>query len=476
MAERPVVLERSGNVDGGKGPQLGMNARRGKGSEIGVSLGTPNQVQALQSALHVKAKGSPSARFHSLYDKVFRGDVLAHAYVRCRANGGAAGVDGQSFEDIEASGLGAWLGELAQRLRSKRYHPQPVRRVFIPKPDGTLRPLGIPTIADRVVQTAAMVVLEAIFEADLAPDQYAYRSGRDAQGAVTRVMELLDAGHREVVDADLSGYFDGIPHAELMRSLARRIADGSMLHLIQMWLDAPVVERDGGGTIRRTTRNRDVGRGTPQGAPISPLLSNVYMRRFVLGWKQLGHARRYRAEIVNYADDFVICCRGSADEALTAMRAMMSRLKLAVNDRKTYVCKLPGGRFDFLGYTFGRLFSPRTGQGYLAPKPAAKKVRSVCRAVSEMTSRRWTPMAIEDRVTRLNQVLVGWANYFSLGSVSPAYRAIDQHVARRVRQWLCDKLGVSGRGTKRFSDDYLYRELGVVRLTGRRGIVPWAKT
>ena len=454
---------------------MGTNVRRGKGQEIGVSLTTPIRVQALQRALHAKAKGSPTTRFYALYDKVFRWDVLLHAYARCRANGGAAGVDGQTFEDIEASGLGSWLGELAQRLRSKRYCPQPVRRVFIPKPDGTLRPLGIPTIADRVVQTAAMVVLEAIFEADLASDQYAYRSGRDAHGAVARVMELLNAGHREVVDADLSGYFDGIPHAELMRSLARRIADGSVLRLIKMWLDAPVEESDGSGTCRRTTRNRDAGRGTPQGAPISPLLSNVYMRRFVLGWKQLGHARRFRAEIVNYADDFVICCRGSADEVLVAMRDMMGRLKLAVNDRKTHVCKLPDGRFDFLGYTFGRLFSPRTGRGYLAPKPAAKKVRSVCRAVSEMTARRWTPMAVEERVARLNQLLIGWANYFSLGTVSPAHRAIDQHVARRVRQWLCDKFGAGGRGTKRFSDDYLYRELGVVRLTGRRGNIPWAK-
>jgi RNA-directed DNA polymerase len=454
---------------------LGVNVQRGKGPEIGVSLTTPIRVQALRAALHAKAKGSPAARFHTLYDKVFRADVLMHAYALCRANGGAAGVDGQTFEDIEASGVGPWVDELAQRLRSKRYRPQPVRRVFIPKPDGTPRPLGIPTVTDRVVQTAAMLVLEAIFEADLQPEQYAYRPGRDAHGAVVRVMELLEAGHREVVDADLSGYFDGIPHAELMRSLARRIADGSMLHLIKMWLEAPVEESEAGGGCRRTTRNRDAGRGTPQGAPISPLLANVYMRRFVLGWKQLGYARRFRAEIVNYADDFVICCRGSADEALAAMRDMMRRLKLAVNDRKTHVCQLPEGRFNFLGYTFGRLFSPRTGRGYLAPKPTPQKVQSVCRSVSEMTGRRWTLMGIGDRVARLNQLLVGWSNYFSLGTVSPAYRAIDQHIARRVRQWLRDKFGVKGRGTKRFSDDYLYRELSLVRLAGRRGNIPWAR-
>jgi group II intron reverse transcriptase/maturase len=440
-----------------------------------VSLATPKHIQALQTALHAKAKGSPTTRFFSLYDKVFRMDVLAHAYALCRANGGVAGVDGQTFEDIEASGVVPWVDELAQQLRSKRYQPRPVRRVFIPKPDGTLRPLGIPTIADRVVQTAVMLVLEAIFEADLQPEQFAYRPGRDAHGAVVRVMELLESGHSEVVDADLSGYFDSIPHTELMRSLARRIADGSVLRLIKMWLDAPVEEPADGGVCRRTTRNRDAGRGTPQGAPISPLLSNVYMRRFVLGWTQLGYARRFRAEIVNYADDFVICCRGSAEEAMAAMRDMMSRLKLAVNERKTHVCRLPEDRFNFLGYTFGRLFSPRTGRGYLSPKPTTKKVQSVCRSVSEMTSRRWTLMAIGDRVARLNQLLVGWGNYFSMGAVSSAYRAIDQHVARRVRQWLCDKFVVRGRGTKRFSDDYLYQELGLVRLAGRRGNIPWAR-
>lgn len=459
----------------GRGLSWERTSEGARDQEIGVSLTTPKSVQALQVALHAKAKGSPNTRFHTLYDKVFRADVLSHAYALCRSNGGAAGVDGQTFEDIEAAGVTSWVGELAQRLRSKRYHPQAVRRVFIPKPDGTLRPLGIPTVTDRVVQTAAMLVLEGIFEADLQPEQFAYRPGRNAQGAVVRVMELLATGHREVVDADLSGYFDGIPHAELMRCVARRVADGSLLHLIKMWLDAPVEETGDDGVRRRTTRNRDAGRGTPQGAPISPLLSNLYMRRFVLGWKQLGFAQRFRAEIVNYADDFVICCRGSADAAMAAMRAMMGRLKLTVNERKTHVCKLPGESFSFLGYTFGRLFSPRTGRDYLSPQPMRKKVQSVCRSVSEMTGRRWTLMAIGDRVVRLNELLAGWANYFSLGTVSKAYRAIDQHVARRLRQWLCDKFGVSGRGLKRFSDDYLFRELGVVRLAGRRGNFPWVQ-
>ena len=316
-----------------------------------MDLATPLSVQNLQKALHDKAKGSPSFRFYALYDKVYRKDVLAHAYHCCRANGGAAGVDGQTFEGIEEYGVERWLDELTEELRSRTYRPDPVRRVYIPKPDGKQRPLGVPTIRDRTVETAAVLVLEPIFEADLQPEQYAYRASRSALDAVQEVNRLVNYGFKEVVDADLSGYFDTIPHPELMKCLSRRISDGSMLHLIKMWLEAPVEETDEHGRKHRSTRNRDDGRGTPQGAPISPLLSNLYMRRFVLGWKQLGHEKRLRARIVNYADDLVICCRGNAEEALTTMRGIMGKLKLTVNETKTRVCKLPEEKFDFLGYS-----------------------------------------------------------------------------------------------------------------------------
>lgn len=260
-----------------------------------MNLTTPSSVQKWQTAWHDKAKESPNWRFHARYDKVYRRDVLTFAYACCKANGGAAGVDGQSFEDIEEYGVERWWDELAEELRSRTYRPRPVRRVYIPKPDGKQRPLGVPTIRDRTVETAAVLVLEPIFEADLQPEQYAYRRDRSALDAVRHVHKLINTGHGEIVDADLTGYFDSIPHAELLKSGARRVVDGAMLHLIKMWLEAPVEETDEHGRKHRSTRNRDEGRGTPQGAPISPLLSNLYRRRFVLGWKQLGHERRLRA-------------------------------------------------------------------------------------------------------------------------------------------------------------------------------------
>lgn len=438
------------------------------------NLKTPQSVQRLQTALHAKAKEEPDYRFYLLYDKMYRMDVLHHAYQSCKANKGAAGVDGVRFEDIEAAGVDQWLGELAERLRKKDYRPDAVKRVWIPKPNGKLRPLGIPTITDRVVQTAAMLVLEPIFEADLQPEQYAYRAGRGAQDAAKAVHRLLSTGHTEVVDADLSGYFDSIPHAELMRSVARRIVDRHVLHLIRQWLEAPVEEDDRRGHRKRTTSNRDTGRGIPQGAPISPLLSNLYMRRFLLGWKQQGCARRWSAHVVNYADDLVICSKGHADDAMAAMRMMMGKIKLTVNEDKTHVCRLPQERFDFLGYTFGRCYSRVTGRAYIGTRPSKKSIQRIVAAISEDTDLRRTFLDAEVMVGRLNRKLAGWANYFCLGPVSPAYRAINTHVTRRLRRWLCGKHKVENTG-KRYSDQYLYEELGLINLPGRTRNLPWAK-
>jgi RNA-directed DNA polymerase len=464
VAERSVVLKKPGNAGGGKGPQFQVNVRGGQSQEIGVSLVPPQKVRKLQATLHAKAKRAPNYRFYALYDKLYRDDVLGHAYRCCKANGGAAGVDGQTFADIEAYGLSRWLGELAEELRNKTYRPEAVRRVYIPKPDGKQRPLGIPTVKDRVVQTAALVVLEPIFEADLQPEQYAYRPGRSALDAIQQVQELLDSGHREIVDTDLSGYFDSLPHGALMRSVARRVSDRHLLALIKCWLEAPVEEVDERGRKRRTTRNQDERRGCPQGAPLSPLLANLYMRRFVLGWKVLGHERRLDAHIVNYADDFVICCRGTAAEAMTAMRQIMRQLQLTVQEAKTQICRVSEDTFEFLGYTFGRNYSPRSGRSYLGPRPAAASVQEICAAISEQTRPTWGWLDPGELVRRLNQQLRGWANYFCLGNVSRAYQRVMAHTCFRLRQWLGRKYHVQGTSRARYSYRYLREKLGLVWL------------
>ena len=239
------------------------------------NLSTPANVQKLQTALHAKAKSEPGFRFYALYDKIYRDDILAHAWAQCRSNQGAPGVDGKDFADVETYGVQRWLGELALALRHEKYQPDPIRRVFIPKANGKLRPLGISTLRDRVCMTAAMLVLDPIFEADLPPEQYAYRRGRNAQQAVIEVEDTLFRNHPEVVDADLADYFGSIPHAELMRSLARRIVDKRVLHLIKMWLECAVEETDDRGRKTRTTVAKDSGRGIPQGSPITPWTQKI---------------------------------------------------------------------------------------------------------------------------------------------------------------------------------------------------------
>src|SRR6266849_4277769 len=329
-----------------------------------MSLTTPSKIRDLQIKLYRKAKNEPRYRFYLLYDKIYREDILAHAYKLARANKGAPGVDGQSFEDIEWKGLGEWLTGIGEELRNKTYQPQPVRRVMIPKAEGGERPLGIPTIRDRVVQTAVKLVIEPIFEADLEPNAYGYRPRRSAGDAVQAVHGLLRRGYTDVVDADLSKYFDTIPHDQLMRSVARRIVDKDILRLIKMWLKAPVEETDKDGRKRLTGGKRNK-QGTPQGGVISPLLANLYMNRFLKHWRLTEQGHKLKAHVIAYADDFVILSRGHAEEAKAWAGAVMTRLGLSLNEAKTSLRDAWKERFDFLGYSFGPHYSRKNGRRYL---------------------------------------------------------------------------------------------------------------
>ena len=431
---------------------------------IDASLEMPDKVRDLQIKLYRKAKSEPDYRFYQLYDKVYRADVLLRAWVLAKANHGAPGVDGESFGDIESKGVMKWLDELGKELHDKTYQPQPVRRVMIPKPGGGERPLGIPTIRDRVAQTAAKLILEPILEADLEPNAYGYRPKKSAQDAIQEVDKLLYAGYTDIVDADLSKYFDTIPHSELMRCVARRVVDKHLLHLIQMWLKVPVEERDEKGN-KRLTGGKGNDRGTPQGGVISPLLANLYMNRMLKGWKQTKRGEQFQARIVSYADDFVILSRGKANEALSWAQATLTRLGLTLNERKTSIRNARKERFDFLGYTFGPHFSRRTGREYIGCSPSKKSVNRIKEKVGEHLK----PSNVgpwEEVRDRLNQKLRGWKAYFGFGSPTKAYEVLDEHVEERVRHFLRRRHKVSTQGTRDFSRQRIHGELGVFRLQG----------
>ena len=435
-----------------------------------MSLETPDKIRSLQRKLYCKAKAEPAFRFYLLYDKICREDILRHAYRLARDNAGAPGVDGVAFEEIETVGLEAWLAGLRMELVLKTYQPNPVRRVMIPKPGGGERPLGIPTIRDRVAQTAAKLVLEPIFEADFEDSAYGYRPRRSAVDAVKETHRLVYQGYTDVVDADLSKYFDTIPHADLLRSVSRRVVDRHVLRLIKLWLTAPVEERGDNGT-RRMSGGKSSKRGTPQGGVVSPLLANIYMNRFLRHWRASERGEALRARIVNYADDFVILSRGYAAEALAWTKAVMTKLGLVLNEEKTSLKDARRESFDFLGFTIGPRHIPNGGRRYIGASPSKKSIKRIKAKVSELLRPNdkgaWTSVRI-----KLNRLLTGWAAYFGYGALASAYEAVDRHVYDRAMCFLCRRHKVQGRSQRRFPRERLYGELGVLRLRRGRSVSP----
>ncbi len=430
-------------------------------------LTTPEGIRTLQRKLYTKAKQEPAYRFYALYDKVWRADILSHAYRLVRANKGSPGVDGINFEAIEqTTGIDVFLSALAQDLKDKTYHPSPVRRVMIPKADGSQRPLGIPTIRDRVAQMAVKLVIEPIFEADFCPNSYGFRPKKSAHDAVDEIAEALHRGHTQVIDADLSKYFDTIPHAKLLAVVAERIVDGGILHLIKLWLKAPVIGEDEDGTRKVVGGGKANSKGTPQGGVISPLLSNCYLHLLDRIWERHQLCRKLKARIVRYADDFVVLCAGNVEEPLAMVRRVLDRLELTLNENKTRIVDARKESFNFLGFEIRVSKSWRTGRRYSHVAPAPKALAKIKESVKQKTDRRLTPIPLEDLVRNLNASLRGWVGYFYFRNSSRVLGKVKTYAEDRLRNHLMKRHKIRNRGEalQRFPREKLYADYGLYKV------------
>lgn len=436
-------------------------------------LPTPENIRTLQRKLYRKAKQEPACRFHALYDKVYRADILSHAYALVRANKGSAGVAGVTIAAIEeGEGVAAFIAELEEALRNKTYKPDAVRRVMIPKSDGSQRPLGIPTIRDRVAQMATKLVIEPIFEADFCATSYGFRPRKSAHDAVDDVAYGLNTGYTEVIDADLSKYFDTIPHANLLAVVAERVCDGAILHLIKMWLKAPVMEVDRDGTRRNVGGGKGNRKGTPQGGVISPLLANLYLHILDRIWERHNLQARLGARIVRYADDIVILCRkGKADGAMAMLRKILERLQLTLNEVKTKVVDAHAERFAFLGFTIWLGRGRKTGNLYPHVQPSKKAEQKVKDRITELTTRGRTIMPLEWVVNEVNTMLRGWVGYFHYRNSSQTLTRVRHHLEERLITHLRKRHKVRARitGYVKFPHRSLYEKYGLYKVPTTAG-------
>jgi group II intron reverse transcriptase/maturase len=440
---------------------------------IADMLTTPETIRTLQRKLYRKAKQEPAYRFYALYDKIYRSDILGHAYHLVRANKGSAGIDGITFAAIEENeGVSAFIAELEEALRNKTYKPDPVKRVMIPKSDGSQRPLGIPTIRDRVAQMAVKLVIEPIFEADFCETSYGFRPKKSAHDAVDDVAYAMNRGYTEVIDADLSKYFDTIPHANLMATVAERICDGEILRIIQMWLKAPVMEVDKDGTKRNIGGGKGNHTGTPQGGVISPLLSNLYLHILDRIWERNNLQQRLGARIVRYADDIVILCRRSkSDKAMAVLRQILERLELTLNETKTKIVNAFQGKFDFLGFTIWMGKGRKTGNYYPHVQPSKKSEQTVKDRITELTTRSRTIMPLVWVVNEVNAYVRGWAGHFHYRNCTQTLVRVRNHLEQRLITHLRKRHKVRNRksGYVKFPNRSLYEKYGLYKVPTTAG-------
>ena len=431
-----------------------------------TSKSSKETVRALQRKLYQKAKHQPTFRFYSLYDKVYRSDILQHAYVLVRQNKGSPGIDGETFESIE-TGMGktAYLKEIQKTLKDKTYRAMPVKRVEIPKPNGETRPLGIPCIKDRIVQMAVKLVIEPIFEADFSPHSYGFRPKRSAHQAMDDIKGGLLTGHTQVIDADLSKYFDTIPHDKLLKTVAERIVDKQLLSLLKQWLKARIIKVDkdkktnmGGGKKAR--------KGTPQGGVISPLLANIYLNLLDRIWDKYQLAQKYRARLVRYADDMVILCTGDTAQAYTVLQTLLNKLGLKLNEDKTQIRDARQERFGFLGFSIGVVKAKQSGKYFPLVEPSDKAIKSIKQKIKHYTRRDMNPVPIDIIVAMLNQTARGWSNYFHYGHGHRKMKKIKYYLEESLRLHLRYRHKLNNRGASysRFPRRYIYDHLGLYKV------------